>query len=153
MSTMDAFSGAREGAITPPESDNGDAASAGCPSRRTPTECPATPEQVNNNVTSPFPPSPPPSIKARRDRSSQQKEANRSKQFTTRLQRSATTSGNDSDLLRRKKGRSFSRQTSSLPADHGLKAIEPPHEQALVKMAFAEQQQWITVQQKTFTKW
>jgi len=96
--------------------------------------------------------SPPPSIKARRDRSSQQKEANRSKQFTTRLQRSATTTGKEDDLLGRKKGRGF-RQTSSLPADHGLKAIEPPHEQALVKMAFAEQQQWITVQQKTFTKW
>ncbi|KAL5319511.1 hypothetical protein ACEPPN_012566 [Leptodophora sp. 'Broadleaf-Isolate-01'] len=145
------FSGAREGAITPPASEDGDAAAAGCPSSI--TEPPATPEQVNKSiVTPPFPPSPPPSIKARRDRSSQQKEANRSKQFTTRLQRSATISGNNSDLLGRKKGRGF-RQTASLPADHGLKAIEPPHEQALTKMAFAEQQQWITVQQKTFTKW
>ncbi len=32
-------------------------------------------------------------------------------------------------------------------------ACEPPHEQLLARMAFAEQQQWITVQQKTFTKW
>lgn len=148
MSTMNGFSGAREGAITPPASDDG---KAGCPTSS--AEPPATPEQVNKSVVTPaFPPSPPPSIKARRDRSSQQKEANRSKQFTTRLQRSATTTGKEGDLLGRKKGRGF-RQTSSLPADHGLKAIEPPHEQALVKMAFAEQQQWITVQQKTFTKW
>ncbi|KAI3401285.1 hypothetical protein diail_11991 [Diaporthe ilicicola] len=29
----------------------------------------------------------------------------------------------------------------------------PPHEKLLTKMAFAEQQHWITVQQKTFTKW
>jgi hypothetical protein len=27
------------------------------------------------------------------------------------------------------------------------------HEQVLAKMAYAEQQKWITVQQKTFTKW
>ncbi|KAK2628575.1 hypothetical protein QTJ16_001678 [Diplocarpon rosae] len=145
MSTISEFSVpvARDGAITPPGSENGYADVDGC--------CPATPERVNN--ASLDPPSPPPSIKARRDRSSQQKEANRSKQFTNRQQRSATISVDDSNILRRKKGRSFSRQTFSLPADHGLKAIEPPHEQALVKMAFAEQQQWITVQQKTFTKW
>ncbi|KAK6584498.1 hypothetical protein PZA11_002722 [Diplocarpon coronariae] len=140
---------ARDGAITPPGSENGYADAGGrCP---TSVERPTTPERVNN--ASLDPPSPPPSIKARRDRSSQQKEANRSKQFTNRQQRSATISVDDDNLLRRKKGRSFSRQTFSLPADHGLKAIEPPHEQALVKMAFAEQQQWITVQQKTFTKW
>jgi hypothetical protein len=66
------------------------------------------------------------------------------------LQRSSTVTG--TDPLGRKK-RNFRRQTSSLPTDHGLKAIEPPHEQALTKMAFAEQQKWITVQQKTFTKW
>jgi hypothetical protein len=57
------------------------------------------------------------------------------------------------DPLGRKKPRGYRQKTSSLPADHGLKAIEPPHEQALTKMAFAEQQKWITVQQKTFTKW
>lgn len=151
MLTMDdGFSG---GAITPPISEDGhDAASEACWLTSN-AEPPATPEQVNKSIVTPaFPPSPPPSIKARRDRSSQQREANRSKQFTTRLQRSATTSGNDTDLLGRKKGRGF-KHTASLPADHGLKAIEPPHEQALVKMAFAEQQQWITVQQKTFTKW
>jgi hypothetical protein len=105
----------------------------------------------NNSL---LPPSPPASIKSRRDRTSSQREANRSKQFTTRLQRSASTStSTDSSgelVAGRRKGRF---QTSSLPADHGLKAIEPPHEQALTKMAFAEQQKWITVQQKTFTKW
>jgi hypothetical protein len=30
---------------------------------------------------------------------------------------------------------------------------QQPHEQALVKMAYAAEQKWITVQQKTFTKW
>ncbi len=154
MDEYNEYSGARIGVPTPPASENGDGGDVGCPISNCPTEPPASPEQVNNTVTdSPLPPSPPPSIKTRRDRSSLQKEANRSKQFTSRLQRSATTGGNDSDLLGRKKSRGFSRQTTSLPVDHGLKAIEPPHEQALTKMAFAEQQKWITVQQKTFTKW
>ncbi|KAH7354219.1 alpha-actinin-3 [Plectosphaerella cucumerina] len=42
--------------------------------------------------------------------------------------------------------------SSSTPAD-ALAAIEPPHEQGLTRMAFAEQKKWVTVQQKTFTKW
>jgi hypothetical protein len=33
------------------------------------------------------------------------------------------------------------------------KSKEKSNEQVLTKMAFAEQQRWITVQQKTFTKW
>ncbi|CZT06072.1 related to alpha-actinin [Rhynchosporium graminicola] len=161
--------GARAGMITPPESEYlykylyGDAASDGGPAGPgRPTSIagrPTTPEQVqvNKNIVTradAFPPSPPQqSLKARRDRPSQQREANRSQQFTTRLQRSATVSGSDNDFLgRKRRGRAF-RQTFSLPADHGLKAIEPLHEQTLVRMAFAEQQQWITVQQKTFTKW
>ncbi|TVY86558.1 Alpha-actinin-like protein, partial [Lachnellula willkommii] len=63
------------------------------------------------------------------------------------------SAGNTTDPLTGRQRKGFQRQTSSLPADHGLKAVEPPHEQALTKMAFAEQQKWITVQQKTFTKW
>lgn len=43
-------------------------------------------------------------------------------------------------------------RTASTPAD-ALAALEPPHDQGLARMAFAEQQRWITVQQKTFTKW
>ena len=115
---------------------------------------PALPEGVNNSVPpSPFcPPSRPRSIKACRDRTSLQREANRSRQFTNRLQRSATTNGSG-DLLPKRKSSSFRRQTASLAPDSGLKAVEPPHDQPLAKMAFAEQQQWITVQQKTFTKW
>ncbi|KAH6704704.1 alpha-actinin-3, partial [Verticillium dahliae] len=46
----------------------------------------------------------------------------------------------------------FRSSTSSNPAA-ALAAIEPPHDQGLTKMAFAEQQKWVTVQQKTFTKW
>lgn len=34
-----------------------------------------------------------------------------------------------------------------------LAAIEPPHETGLTRMAYADQQRWVTVQQKTFTKW
>lgn len=34
-----------------------------------------------------------------------------------------------------------------------LAAVEPAHEQGLTRMAFEEQQRWIKVQQKTFTKW
>ena len=120
--------------------------------------CPGTDgakKEVNNpdNDSTPsyFPPSPANSIIVRRNRSSSQREAIRSKQFTNRQQRS--DSGPIDDPLGRRKLRGFRQKTSSLPADYGLKALEPPHEQVLTKMAFAEQQKWITVQQKTFTKW
>jgi hypothetical protein len=131
--------------ITPPLSESGDLCAGGCP---------ISENGINNPSTGDFPPSPASSIRnSGRKRNSLQKEQARSKQFTNRLQRSSTTGSDTTDFLRRKQGRDFRRQTNSLPADHGLKAIEPPHEQALTKMAFAEQQKWITVQQKTFTKW
>lgn len=145
---------------SPPPSENGDdggfAGSSGCSETTTPIQINNTSTPTPNTTPAACPPSPPSSIRERRNRSSLQREANRSKQFTTRLQRSASTAENTSenDLLGRRRGRGFRRQTTtSLPVDHGLKAIEPPHEQALTKMAFAEQQKWITVQQKTFTKW
>lgn len=56
-----------------------------------------------------------------------------------------------SSPLRRKRGASRKYQTANPQA--ALAATEPPHENLLTKMAFAEQQRWITVQQKTFTKW
>ncbi|KAL0931932.1 alpha- sarcomeric (f-actin cross linking protein) [Colletotrichum truncatum] len=69
-----------------------------------------------------------------------------------RLQRS----GSSSLALARKestaKKNRFRSATGSSPAD-ALAAVEPPHDQGLTRMAFAEQQKWITVQQKTFTKW
>ncbi|PFH61094.1 hypothetical protein XA68_18248 [Ophiocordyceps unilateralis] len=49
-----------------------------------------------------------------------------------------------------KRGRRF--QSRSSPAA-ALAAVEPVHDQGLVRMTFTEQQRWITVQQKTFTKW
>jgi hypothetical protein len=158
MSTRYEFS---RGVPTPPPSEDGGRASArsslgnpiGCPVSISPLTGFA---DVNNSATSPFPPSSPPrDTKSRaRDRSSfqTQREANRSKQFTTRLQRS-DSGGSDPLLSGRRRKRGFSqqnRQANSLPAQQ---AIEPPHEQILTKMAFAEQQKWITVQQKTFTKW
>ena len=50
------------------------------------------------------------------------------------------------------KPRWLQRRASSTPAD-ALAALEPAHDQGLARMTFAEQQRWITVQQKTFTKW
>ena len=149
------------GVPTPPPSDAGSRSSR-CHSADI-SDFPAY--DVNNTGAAspsfsqaPFPQSPPtPPQKSRRDL---QKEANRSKQFTTRLQRSATTGNGDGELPLGREGRRrrFHRQTTSLPAkqnqtDGALKAVEPLHEQVLTKMAFAEQQKWITVQQKTFTKW
>lgn len=63
---------------------------------------------------------------------------------TSRLRRRA---GNARRL--RKGTNPESRQTALAATEPGA----PPHEKLLTKMAFAEQQHWITVQQKTFTKW
>jgi hypothetical protein len=110
----------------------------------------ASPRKHNSTPTS--------SLKAR---SRSQKEADQQARLLraaeSRLKRSAA----ESLILNRK---DFSpqikfrhRQSNSLPfvAKVGLfkGACKPPNEQLLARMAFAEQQQWITVQQKTFTKW
>lgn len=67
-------------------------------------------------------------------------------------QRSASDPSTGSRRLRGKRG---ARNRTFQPANPkaALAATEPPHENLLTKMAFAEQQRWITVQQKTFTKW
>jgi hypothetical protein len=122
----------RSGMLTPPPD-------AGCPVSANAT--------LVNIETPPSPPSQP--EKRRRDRLSLQKEreANRSKQFTTRL-RSAS---GDKDSLGKGK-RSFQpRQRNSLGSE-GSNG-EADDQKVLTKMAYAEQQKWITVQQKTFTKW
>ncbi|KAK3357166.1 alpha-actinin-3 [Lasiosphaeria hispida] len=67
-----------------------------------------------------------------------------------RLQRSGSTS---LALATKKEGKKSRFQRSSSNPAGALAATEPPHEQGLTRMAFAEQQRWITVQQKTFTKW
>ncbi|KAL2213460.1 alpha-actinin, sarcomeric [Sarocladium strictum] len=73
--------------------------------------------------------------------------------LAARLQRSGVNgrSGNLGPKNKKHKSPRFQRSFSS-PAD-ALAAVEPPHDQGLVRMAYAEQQRWITVQQKTFTKW
>ncbi|KAK4211935.1 hypothetical protein QBC37DRAFT_203452 [Rhypophila decipiens] len=68
-----------------------------------------------------------------------------------RVQRSGSTSLAIASKREGNKKTRFHRASSS-PAN-ALAATEPPHEQGLTRMAFAEQQRWITVQQKTFTKW
>ncbi|KAK1751570.1 hypothetical protein QBC47DRAFT_329169, partial [Echria macrotheca] len=84
----------------------------------------------------------PPSARTRRD----------AKQLhADRLQRSRST-GLGTPSPRRDSKKSRFHRSSTNPAD-ALAATEPPHEQGLTRMAFAEQQRWITVQQKTFTKW
>ncbi|OLN85809.1 Alpha-actinin-like protein 1 [Colletotrichum chlorophyti] len=95
----------------------------------------ATTATLSNNTT--------PSPRSRRDKKELQ---------AARLQRS----GSSNLALARKessaKKNRFRSATGSTPAD-ALAAVEPPHDQGLTRMAFAEQQKWITVQQKTFTKW
>ena len=83
--------------------------------------------------------------RSRRDRSKQLHSA--------RVQRRATTG---SIAVPPKRGLKH-RPSNSLPSEGiavglGDNRLGEQH-QVLTKMAFAEQQQWITVQQKTFTKW
>ena len=138
------------GVITPPSSEAG--------SRCASTDFSLAKFDVNNTNTTPFPQSPPtPPAKSRRDL---QKEANRSRQFTTRL-RSTTNGSDESDVPLGRDGRrrKFQPKRHSLPShqnqtEEALKAVEALHDPVFrTKMAFAEQQKWITVQQKTFTKW
>ncbi|RDW73485.1 hypothetical protein BP6252_07392 [Coleophoma cylindrospora] len=107
-----------------------------------PTSSPA-PEEELSNVQAHHSSSSPVRIRSRRDRNSQQKSA--------RQQRSATTS-----LLLTKHAEAqpkFHRSSTSLSPAEALAATEPPHERFKTKMAYEDQQKWITVQQKTFTKW
>ncbi|KAF4979630.1 hypothetical protein FZEAL_4187 [Fusarium zealandicum] len=120
------------------------------PSSRPPSSClssPATgftvrPRTATATSSSSSPSSPTP--RNRRDKS---------QLHAARLQRSDSTSF--SLGLHKRQNPHRSRRftpSSSTPAD-ALAAVEPPHDQGLTRMAFAEQQRWITVQQKTFTKW
>lgn len=91
----------------------------------------------------PYTPGSPPTPKSRRDRSG--------KLQSTRLTRSATES-----LVGLEKEKKIHKHTSSDPSKSGVEealgTFEQPKE-FKTKMGFAEQQKWITVQQKTFTKW
>ncbi|KAM5351402.1 hypothetical protein ACJ41O_004125 [Fusarium nematophilum] len=103
----------------------------------------ARPRTLTNASSCSSPSSPTP--RSRRDKS---------QLHAARLQRSGSTSFTV-DFQKKKKPPPKSRRftpSSSTPAD-ALAAVEPPHDQGLTRMAFAEQQRWIIVQQKTFTKW
>jgi hypothetical protein len=136
---------------TPPPSDN-----RCCSGGRT-TDTPGMASDVNNSITTTLSPPPTPPTKPRRlrDRLSVQKEreANRSRQFTNRLQRSASTPSPEDELRRNSNIWRRAVQRYSAPVQDIGKSEGKPNEQVLTKMAFAEQQRWITVQQKTFTKW
>ncbi|PHH62151.1 hypothetical protein CDD81_7525 [Ophiocordyceps australis] len=69
-----------------------------------------------------------------------------------RQQQSASGRTLGDSQRKKQKSRWFQRTSGSSPAD-ALAAVEPVHDQGLARMTFAEQQRWVTVQQKTFTKW
>ncbi|QSZ30886.1 hypothetical protein DSL72_000444 [Monilinia vaccinii-corymbosi] len=106
------------------------------------------------------PATPPRLVRRERSASHREREILRSRQFSeaARLQRSADKPEKSEDYLglgrRRKRYQHKNKSNGSISGSgEALKAVEPLHEHQLGKMAFAEQQQWITVQQKTFTKW
>jgi hypothetical protein len=100
------------------------------------------------------------SPKPRRDRSRQQIEAHR----VQRARSSTTGSNSSASSTKAAKVAGFRNpQRSSLPSGiEGIQDRETQDREAVLerangngprKMAYAEQQKWITVQQKTFTKW
>lgn len=155
------------GAMTPPASEDGRCHSVDLDHfsdvNNPTTTSTSTSRPASNSVSSissittaaTTPPNTPP--KSRRNRLSLQKEreANRSKQFTTRQQRSASEASQGflerETSIRGNKWRQPS-QRNSLGSDPGEEKVNG-QEVLKTKMAYAEQQQWITVQQKTFTKW
>lgn len=111
------------------------------PSRR---ESHAQPHEYNYSSRPRTPSTASPTSRSRRDKKELQ---------AARLQRSARRNPSLSVTGSKDKSPKPRRfQRSSSPAE-ALAAVEPPHDQGLTRMAFAEQQRWITVQQKTFTKW
>ncbi|PHH52245.1 Alpha-actinin-like protein 1 [Ceratocystis fimbriata CBS 114723] len=90
------------------------------------------------------------------DSTSKRSRYNKQELHAARVQRSASKSvsfgSSPPPGERRTSIQTRFKRSASSPAE-ALAAVEPPKEQGLTKMAFAEQQRWITVQQKTFTKW
>lgn len=89
-------------------------------------------------------PGSPPTPRSRRDRNA--------KLQSTRLIRSATTSLVGPQKLLRGHKQTGSEPSNKSGVEEALGTFEQPKE-FKTKMGFAEQQKWITVQQKTFTKW
>lgn len=78
---------------------------------------------------------------------------NKEQLHAARLQRAGSSSFS-LDLSSREKASKAQRfQRSFSTPTHASAGGESPHDQGLTRMAYAEQQRWITVQQKTFTKW
>ncbi|PHH90263.1 hypothetical protein CDD83_4133 [Cordyceps sp. RAO-2017] len=94
----------------------------------------------------------PPEASLRRRAPTQRSRRDKKSLHAARQQRSASDRQPLGSKPKGSKGKRFQRSSNSSPAD-ALAAVEPAHEQGLAKMTFAEQQRWITVQQKTFTKW
>lgn len=85
-----------------------------------------------------------------RIRSRTQKEANQQVRIRSLRERSFSAPKERDQLVVKTESRGFKhRLSNSLP----LGGSELGHEQSLTRMAALEQQKWITVQQKTFTKW
>lgn len=121
---------------------------------------PSTATDFERNAPNTPPATPPRVVRRERSASQREREILRSRQFSesARLQRSAERPEKSEEELalgrRRKRYQHRHKSKGSISGSgEALKALEPLHEHQLGKMAFAEQQQWITVQQKTFTKW
>ncbi|KAM0347122.1 hypothetical protein ACHAPU_005061 [Fusarium lateritium] len=106
------------------------------------------------NASSCSPSSSPPSSPTPRTR------RDKSQLHAARVQRSESTTTTAGFPLDLQKGKTPTRSTGSRrftlcasTAADALAAVEPPHDQKLTRMAYSDQQQWIKVQQKTFTKW
>ncbi|KAI6772340.1 hypothetical protein HG530_003298 [Fusarium avenaceum] len=106
------------------------------------------------NVTFCSPSSSPPSSPTPRTK------RDKSQVHAARVQRSESTTTATGFLLGLQKGKESTQSTSSRrftlstsSVADALAAVEPPHDQKLTRMAYSDQQQWIKVQQKTFTKW
>lgn len=119
---------------------------------RSPTASSVSTSATSVNADSPRPPSKRDESEAllRRREPTERSRRDKKQLHAARQQRS----GSDRQPLGSKKstGRRFQRSSNSSPAD-ALAALEPAHDQGLARMTIAEQQRWITVQQKTFTKW
>ncbi|KAH7188454.1 uncharacterized protein B0J16DRAFT_412915 [Fusarium flagelliforme] len=79
----------------------------------------------------------------------------KSQLHAARAQRSGSTVSNASSAVgpHKKEQSTTPRKFRSNPTPADALAAVESHDQKLTRMAFAEQQRWVTVQQKTFTKW
>lgn len=92
-----------------------------------------------------------PNSSPQRVRSRRDKEANQQIRFRLQRERSASAPKEPGTTDQQKNKGINTKHKSTLSLTRA--ETESGHEQSLLRMAFTEQQKWVTVQQKTFTKW